>query len=448
MILPQMLLSIAQEPRVVPGAGGRPARLSALIVTSLMVVAGPGAAQLNGTSLTAEEAVRLALEHSPVVTAARSRLEASTAGARGAQAPFNMLAELAPGVGFTNGNPLLSQQIDIGGQRPAQARAAVGLRSAAQAELDLARLQVAAGARAAYFDLVRARAVETAALDAAALARRIQDAVRRRVEIGEAPMVQLTRAEIEVARVEQDVARAQGDTRGRLTTLNLLLGRPAEAPLGPSDALAIPETPAGTAKLVEQAQRYRPELAVMRGLVEARRGDLAIARAQRRPQLFAELASDNWSLDRDPLNSRNLGFQARLIFPLFDRGRLQAGVERAEAGVREQEAELIASRRALDIEVQRAAAELAAAREVALNYQNTILPRAQDLLRATQAGFDIGLTSFLEVLEAQRLARQTQTEYLNALFDATRARIALERALGIVPGLPTISISTDRSSRR
>lgn len=419
----------------------------ALVLMTLMPT-GPALSQPEGAPLTSEDAVRLSLERSPTIQAAQSRLDSATAGVRAARAPFNPQAEFAPGVGFTNGNALLSQQFDIGGRRAAAGRAATGLRSAAQAELDLARLQVAAGARAAYFDLVRARAVEAAAAEAATLAIQIREAVRRRVDIGEAPQVQVTRAEIEVARAEQEVARAQGEAQARLAALNLLLDRPADGRLTASEALTVPEAPAGASELVAQAQRQRPELAVVRGKIEARQGEVAVARTQRRPELFAEVASDVWSVDRDPLNSRNLGFQARLAFPLFDRGRLRAEVDRAQAGVREQEAELAATSRTLAIEIQRAAAELSAARGVALSYHTTILPRTQELLRATRAGFDTGLTSFLEVLEAQRLARQTQTEYLNALFEATRARIALDRALGAVPGLTLAPVSTERSPRK
>jgi cobalt-zinc-cadmium efflux system outer membrane protein len=414
--------------------GGSRSLRGALLILAGSLLASPGGAQ-EAARLSAEEAVRVALEQHPAVAAAASRVEAAEADVRGARAPFNPQGELAPGVGFTNGNALLSQQIDIGGRRSAETRAASGLRAAAQAQLDLARLQVAAEARTAYYALVRARAVEAAATEAAALARQIRDVVRRRVEIGEASQVQATRAGIEVARSEQEVARARGEERGRLAALNLLLGRAAEAPLAPSDALEVPEAPAPGGELLEQAQRQRPEVAAARGLIEARRGEVAVARAQRRPELFAEVAADVWSLDRDPFNSRNLGFQARLSFPLLDRGRLRAGVDRAQAGLREQEAELAATTRALNVEIQRAAADLAAAREVALNYQTAILPPTQELLRATRAGFETGLTSFLEVLEAQRVARLTQTEYLNALMESNRARIALDRALGAVPGL-------------
>jgi outer membrane protein, heavy metal efflux system len=428
-----------------PPAKGLP---TALAMAAWLVLCHAPPAQAQSQKLTAEEAVRLAIERDPNVLAARSRLEGAAAGVRSARAPFNPQGEVAPGVGFTNGTALLSQQIDIGGRRSAQAKSAEGLRGAAAAELGMARLQAAATARAAYFDLVRARASQGAATDAAGLARQVRDAVRRRFEIGESPQVQVTRAEIEVGRAEQEVARASGEARSRVATLNLLLGRPASDAAEPSDPLAIPPKNDPQGSLIEQAERQRPELAAARALVEARRGEVAVAKSQRRPELFAEVASDLWSLDRDPFNSRNLGFQARLSFPLFDRGRVRGLEEQARAGVKAQEAELAVTRRAIGIEVERAAAELEAAREVALNYESTILPQTQDLLKSTRSGFDIGLTSFLEVLDAQRLARTTQTEYLKAVFDAVSARIALDRALGSIPGLAPEPSATPLRTRK
>lgn len=414
---------------------------------AILVAASPANAQETAAKHTAEEVVRLAVERDPAVLAARSRVEGAAAGVRSARAPFNPQGEVAPGIGFTNGNALLSQQIDIGGRRSAQAKSAEGLRGAAVAELELVRMQAAATARAAYFDLVRARAAEAAAKEAAALARQVRDAVRRRVEIGEAPQVQVTRADIEVGRADQDVARAAGEVRSRLGTLNLRMGRSAGDPLEPSESLVVPGQSDPQPSLIEQAERQRPELSAARALIEARRGEVAVAKSQRRPELFAEVASDLWSLDRDPFNSRNVGVQARLSFPLFDRGRVRGLEDQARAAVKAQEAELAVTRRTISIEVERAAVELAAAREVALNYETTILPQTQEVLRSTRAGFDIGLTSFLDVLEAQRLARTTQTEYLRAVFDAVSARVALDRALGSIPGLTPEPTAASRRSR-
>lgn len=403
-------------------------------LAALLSMPHPALAQ-DGVALSPEETVRLALEADPAVRAARSRLDAASAGVRSARAPFNPRAELAPGAGFTNGNALLSQEFDISGRRAAGGREAEGLRRAAEADLAAIRLNTASEARAAYFDLVRALAVRSAAAGAADLARSIGDLVRRRVEIGEAPRVQQSRAEIEVARAAQEVILADGEVRARRSRLNLLLGRPVDQELKPSAEPALPPPAAAGPALVQQAQQFRPELARIRALIEARRGGVDLAKAARRPELFAELAADVWSVDRSALQSRSLGIQARLSFPLFDRGRLRAQVEQAEAGVHEEEAELQAAARQIAIEIERAAAELEAARAVAGSYRSEILPRSQDLLQATQRGFQAGLTGFLEVLEAQRVVRQTQIEYQNALFNAVRAQIALDRTTGAVPGL-------------
>ena len=380
-------------------------------------------------TLAAEAAVDLGLRQSPAVRAAEARVEAARAGLRGAASPLNPRAELAPGVGFTNGNSLLSQQLDVGGLRRAQREAARGELATAAALLEATRRDVAAEIRTAYFDLARAQRSEEAARDTAALAARIRDLVQRRVEIGEAPKVQAVRAGIEAARAEQEAALARGDARARLAALNILLDRDPAAP-AVTEGLRLPAAPGGTPALVERALAARPELSAGRGLVATRQGEVGLARAQRRPQLFAEAAADVWSLDRDPFQSRNLGFQARLSFPLFDRGSLRAGVDRARARVREQEAELVAAERLVRLEVERAAAELAAARDVAAGYEGSILPQSEGLLAATQSGFEAGLTSFLEVLEAQRTLRQVREEYLTALFEAVRARIRLDRAVG------------------
>ncbi len=446
-----MLLSIADAlQRPTPNAPTWALRACALgaafCFTAMPARAGSQDPPIAG--FTATDAVRLALAQSPTVAAARSRLDRATAALRGARAPFNPIVELAPGLGFTNGGAALSQRLDIGGQRTAEARLATGQLVAAAAEIDLVQLRVATAVRSAYFDTVRARAAEAAALESVALARQIRDAVEKRVQIGEAPRVQATRAEIEVARAEQELIRAGSDTQSRAVTLNLLLGRPPSTPVAPSEGLAISAAPDPPEILLARALTCRPELAIGSALVAARRGEVDVARAQRRPVLTVELAADTWSLDRDRFRSGNLGFQARLAFPLLDRGRLRADVDGARSEVRAQEADLQVLRREIVLEVEAAAADLKAAREIALNYQLTIIPRTQDLLRSTRAGFDVGLTSFLDVLDAQRVVRQTQVEYLTALFDAVRARAALDQAVGTVPGLPVTVAMPERSPRK
>jgi cobalt-zinc-cadmium efflux system outer membrane protein len=419
-----MLLSIAKRVR--------PWQLTTLVCLFLSV-RGVAAAPADDGQIDVTGAIRLALAQSPTVRAGRHRLEAAEASLRRARSAARPTVELAPGVGFTNGNALLAQEIDIAGRRGAASRVAAGDREAAAAEFSLARLQAAADAQLSYFDLVRAEGGVDAAEEAATLARRIAESVRRQVEAGLAPPIQATRAEIEVARAEGELLRAAGDRRARAAALNLRFGRSPEAAVVPVDALPLPAAPASGRELTERALAQRPDLQIARARLEARRGSVEAARAQGRPFLAAEVPADIWSLDRDPFQSEDLGFQVRLSMPLFAGSVRRAEVDRARASVREGEAELETETRAAAIEIARAAAELEAARSVALTYQERILPRSQELLSASERGFEQGLSSYLEVLEAQRVARQTRSEGLVALFEAVRARIALDRALGTLP---------------
>lgn len=408
----------------------------------------PVAAQVSPAPLSALDATRAAVERSPSVVAAEQRLDAAEASLRGAGAPFTSRAEIAPGVGFTNGNSLVSQQLDICGLRAAARKRAEGERDAARAEVALARLRAATEARAAYFDLARARLAQASAEELVRLAEQLRAGVRRRVDLGEAPAVQATRADIEVARAEQEVVRSRTDAEARLTVLNLFLGRRRDEPVVLTDALALPVAAPPTEGLIATALKTRPDVVAALALVASRRGGVEVARAQGRPLLFADLTADLWSLDRSSWDRRTssgnlplVGVQARVSFPLGRDPVQRADVERARAAVAEQEAEVEAIRRAIAIEIERAVTALTATREIAARYQSDILPKAEELVRATRTGYDSGLSTFLDVLDAQRVLRQTQVEYQTALYDAVRARATLDTSLGVIEGLAPASVT-------
>ena len=400
--------------------------LSALLL--LLVVAGAA----HADTLTAAEVVSRGLERSPAALAARQRTAAAQSTLQAAGLLPAPRLEVAPGVGFTNGNAFLSRTFDVSGERKARSQAAKGELAAAEAQEQLIRQQVATQLRLAYFELVRAHRIEVQAQEALTLALAIQGRVLRRVELGEAPAVQGIRAEIETAKLAQERARAQAETKASLATLNRWLGRSADADLIPTDSLALPAEPLSTELLLARAKSQRPELAQARALLQAREGDVSLARTLSKPTLSADLATDFWSLDRQR-NPRPLGVQLRYSLPVGKNPLQQAQVQRAQAERAAQSAETATREQGVAIEVERAAATLRATRTAALSYEAEVLPRVERLLAATRKGFDDGLTSFVEVLEAQRVARTSRQEYETLLFDALRARLALDAALGENP---------------
>jgi outer membrane protein TolC len=381
-----------------------------------------------GQSLDLPEAVRRGLASSPSIQAAQERVAAARAAVSRARAGFNPEVELAPGLGFTNGNNLLSQRFDIGGVRAAQTAVAQAELESALADLQAATQTRAAEISSAYYNLVRSRAEAAVVSSSADLAARLVDLVKKRVQIGEAAEVQATRAEIEALRVQQELVRARGSVETRLAVLRALLGDESLTVEAIPLELPAPSAAPTVSEVLTQALANRADISHARSLIAAARAEVGLARANRKPTLHAGVAADIWSLDRNPFQSQNFGLQAFLSFPLFDRGSLRAEDQRNQALVRAAEAELAAAERTVRLEVTRSLGELAARRTVADNYRTQILPAADRLVKISIAGYEAGLTTLIDVLDAQRTARVTQTEYLSALYEAALAELELRRA--------------------
>jgi len=89
----------------------------------------------------------------------------------------------------------------------------------------------------------------------------------------------------------------------------------------------------------------------------------------------------------------------------------------------------------------REVADLLSARErIArqLDAQMTLERTQQQRLALTEARYREGITSFLEVLDAQRNAFQARAQYLKSLSDAHRTAAELERVLGAITSPSTV----------
>lgn len=400
-------------------------------LASQLLVATPGFAtgSCPPTKISLRDALQLALEASPEITAAQSRLVAVKADGRQSRAGFLPRVELAPGVGRTNGNAVLQQRLDIQGRLAALRRNARAQSEIAEADAAQVRLDLLTRVRRAYYGAVRARQLERYALLDLDSAQELASLTKRQLQLGTATRVELARAEVEVSRVRQSVHRATGERQARLARLRLLLGLASDESLELTDGLRIPEEP-NLNEALQHAVHNHPAAVMAQGRLRAARGRLALARAEARPALFADLVTDFWSLDRNPFQFRDLGFQLRVDLPLFDQRRRRAGIRSARARLDEGRANVDLAERELRSEVTAAVAKLVAARRIATEYGTAIVTRSEEVLRSTRQGYEIGVTSYLGVLEAQRLVSQVRAEYVNALYDAVEAQIELDRATG------------------
>ena len=126
-------------------------------------------------------------------------------------------------------------------------------------------------------------------------------------------------------------------------------------------------------------------------------------------------------------------FVGGLSIPLPLWNQRQGDIAQAKGVIRQEEANLLGTRTKLQKDmIQQVQNSKVAVAQIA-TYENGLLKQAQEALRIAQVSFKYGETSLLEVLDAQRVMRETQLEYTRAKYDLAVARTELERLTSTFP---------------
>lgn len=450
----------------------------------------------NEPEVALDELIRRAQANNPAPQIAANNLEAARARAGAAASRLNPTLQIVPGLGGNlnsrNEEIILSQSLDLFGQRRANRAVFEAQVRRAQAEQTLAGRSLVVQVKNAAADLFAAQEAESLGVVQVGIARQFRDAAARRAQLGDAPAVQTQRAQLELDRAEGELDQTRAERLSRRATLNQIIGQAPEAPLrvalpdvgflslpglqgtptpapgAPSPGLAgagaspnlpsvapgasppgvptapnlgtIPQTPivgassqigselvASRAQLLPGALQRPDILAAQFGVEEARAQAEAIGRA-RRPLIEVQ-ARRAGVTDYSPVSLR-----AVITLPLFDFGSIKRQQSAARFETLAQEGQVALLRSQAAAQVESALVRLNSNRRTVQRYRLALVPQTLDLLRKTQVGYAAGASTYLEVLEAQRAARQIQTEYLQALVGARTGEAALESALGA--GLP------------
>ena len=290
---------------------------------------------------------------------------------------------------------------------------------------DLQRTVAVAAARAYLGVMAQHRLVliTTQARDAA---RAHLDDAHARFEVGSGNRLDEVRAGQELASDEAQLSSALAALQRSTEALGVLVGE--EGPVEVEDQLQLPEAPTAEEALRE-AQEKRPD----------------VRAAQERSKAARKVESDSYA-DYLPLLSAVLqpfyqtpatptvpgtGWQAQLVLsvPLFDGG--------ARYGLRKERAALAAeAKEQVDGLLRQARADVRIAFEAlrradqGLGSARQASRLAHDALEMTSLAYREGATNDLEVVDAERRARDADTAALSAEDTARQARIDLLAASG------------------
>jgi len=394
-------------------------------------VAPSASAQQSVRRLTLAEALDMAEKKNLDLLAARARQAVSQAGVRAAGERPNPTGSASVSRDAPHEGVLLDQPVEIGPKR--SRRIEVAQQENALTELDIGGVEkkVRHRVRDAYFGLAHAR--ETTALQAEALklAQRLRDIAQARFSAGDAAQLEVTQADLEIARARADFEVAQQEEKVVLSELNSVLNEPDQTDWDLGSALTSPTSTRPLPDLLAHAGNANAELARISQEAKIEQGRTALLRAERVPDLGLEVGLDLNNPGYGPHSGGYIvGFRGGLLMQLPVFSRNQGEIAESIASERAVEDELAAARRNLDSTIESAYFGVQARQKQVQLYHDTILPASHHLEDMAEESYGAGKANLLVVLTAQHDVQQVERNYLDNLLELQTAFAQLEEAVG------------------
>ena len=308
---------------------------------------------------------------------------------------------------------------------------------ASQAQVDEQRLQITYLVEQRFYELVRAQRQLAVLGEAATRSRDQANFTQRLFEGGRA-----TQADVYAARANRDndeVNRLGQERAVELARADLstAIGLDPGAPLTvqePQNMMAEPTQPPALPQALERALGNRPSLKAFALTADQNRKLASAAKGSYWPavSVFGQWGRSTSDLDlyvEAPGRNSQASAGVNLTWNVFNGLADQANVRKAELQLALAENDLASGRRGVASDVEKAVAQLAAARaqaRVAQQAEQT----AKEGLRLARTRQEVGVGTQLEVRDAELKLTQAQLNVVGSLVDGREAEAALRRAQG------------------
>lgn len=397
--------------------------------------------------LSLEEALRLANERNPNLSAARNSVEIAEAQRIDARVRPN------PAISFeSEGYPLFEpsrpafvnnqeltfrfdQEIELAGRRRLRTQVAEAGISAAEAAFLDQRRRLEFDVRRGYFGVVLAKADLDVSRSALAEIDKVIGLNRARYEQGEISGGELRRIQVERLKFVDDLFAAQLALRNARSALLALFNAPdlsvefdvvetlnVTDPGSPGQPLPTSPLPLDAASLRTQALAVRPDLLAAQREVQRTDTETRLQRALRTPNITV-----GGGYRRD-FGTNAVVFGVTVPLPLSNRN--QGGVARAEAERRQAANLATATATGVLLDVQQALNTVDVSRERVAYIEREYLTPSRESRDIVLASYRLGSADLIDFLDAQRAFRDTLRTYNRALYDQRLALFQLTAATG------------------
>ena len=448
----------------------------AVTVAALLIAAAPALclAQEGGKPLTLDEAMKIALANNKSVAIAQSLVSKARGAVRqassadnpqiGIQTNYTKIGPKPPGIRFLvaddpndphptafhyeniqfstteqkSATATLTKVLDVFGQ----VRLGVSIAQLQEAiqELDVLRTtqQLTLDVKQTYYNVLRAEAQREVADKSVQAAEEHLRIAQVQFKAGVSARFDVIRAEVDVANNKQNLISTTNAVMIATSVLNNTLGIDVNAPTKVQNVAltvrsAVPEGDIG--RNTEIAYKSRPEVLQSQVTVKLNQQAVNLNKRGLWPTLVGS-ATSGWSGSGGLASPTEFPWTAGLMLniPIWDGGATKAKVEQSKSDLDIAGFQLEQLKLGVALEVRSQLLNLnEAAERVSTAAEN--VKQAEEALRLAQVRYQSGISTAVEVTDAEVSLRLTRMIEVNANFDYLVALARLERAVGAEPKL-------------
>jgi len=330
----------------------------------------------------------------------------------------------------------VSQPIYAGGAISAQVRAARLLSLLTDEVVRAAVQDVVYAAETAYYNLVLNQHLVDVSTDAVRSAKVHLDQVEKRRAGGVASDFDVLRAQVELSNFEADLIRSKNAIDLARANLIKVMGISQDSDFVLSDELVYAPIEVSMEQAVEDAFTNRPDLYRQEYQIRRQREQLQIARSRylpnvsgffdhtwARPDPHAVEANNKWG------DAWQAGVQG--AWPIFNGFQREGQIIQEKARLRQAQIDLVDTEETALYELTQALLSMENAEEF-VQSQRLNVTRATEGLRLAEVGYQQGINTQVEMIDAQAALTTARVNYYQAIYSHVAAKLALQRAMGTI----------------
>lgn len=325
----------------------------------------------------------------------------------------------------------LNQSIDISGNVGRAVRAVKDQQRAAEATLQASFNDARLSVRTSYFSVLRAQAQVKVAEQTLADNQERFNQAEKNFRADQIAKVDVMRFQSQVDQSKSDLITAQNSLQLAKNSFNNTLARPIDEPVTLIEPEALPLVRPELATLVDSAYARRPEIKALvnnlDALTQIRIGQETALNPSLNVALTHSRAIDlpKGSFQQDQSTVGVLS----VSWPIWDSGINKAKV--AEAREDEAQAQILLDQTKLAVsqEVRSARKNLESA-DARLKNAEEQIKLAEEVYRLSKVKNDVGVGTYVEVIDAETQVTQARNGLVNARYDYLTSYSQLQRAIG------------------